>query len=162
MPRANARVMRPAALLAGALLVPAAVAAQVPPPQSFYTVQPCRLVDTRDPVGPRGGPVLAANTARTFDVTGVCGLPNGVAALALNVTVTQPTAAGNLRTYPNGTPVPGASSINWLPGDTVANWVIAPMGRGGQVPAIIIAVYPDMTSPTGTVHLIIDVNGYFQ
>src|SRR5262249_27023271 len=29
---------------------------------SFYTLDPCRLFDTRDPPGPAGGPALAANT----------------------------------------------------------------------------------------------------
>ena len=43
-------------------------------PARFYTVTPCRIVDTRDPVGTFGGPSLAAMTtrdeaARRFRVT---------------------------------------------------------------------------------------------
>jgi hypothetical protein len=34
--------------------------ALVPPPSDFYTLTPCRLVDTRGPDGPAGGPALAA------------------------------------------------------------------------------------------------------
>ena len=34
----------------------------------FYTVTPCRVVDTRNSSGPFGGPALAANSDRTFVV----------------------------------------------------------------------------------------------
>ena len=42
---------------------------------AFHTVDPCRLVDTRDPAGPVSGPALGANTSRTFPVAGRCGIP---------------------------------------------------------------------------------------
>jgi uncharacterized repeat protein (TIGR01451 family) len=73
---------------------------------AFHTLAPCRLVDTRGAVGPFGGPALAANASRTFTVVGRCGLPATAWAVALNVAVTAPTAAGHLRVYPGGTPAP--------------------------------------------------------
>src|SRR5262249_48282859 len=35
-------------------------------PAAFYTVTPCRLIDTRGPAGPLGGPALVANADRFF------------------------------------------------------------------------------------------------
>jgi hypothetical protein len=55
---------------------------------SFYPVAPCRVVDTREPDGPFGGPILAAGMARSFPISaGGCNIPNAAAAYAMNVTV---------------------------------------------------------------------------
>ena len=80
------------------------------------TVAPCRLADTRDPVGPYGGPALIANADRTFVVTTKCGIPVGARAVAFNFTVTQPTAQGDLRVFPGGVGLPLVSVINWKAG----------------------------------------------
>lgn len=129
-------------------LVPAA-------PLSLYTVTPCRLVDTRDPAGPLGGPALAASSNRSFTAAGQCGVPVTAKAVSVNVTVTQATAAGDLRLYPGGTSAPFTSVINYGAGQTRANNAIAALGAAGD-----LAVQSDQTS--GTVHLIVDVTGYFQ
>jgi hypothetical protein len=42
--------------------------------RDFFTVTPCRLVDTRLAPGPLGGPALAANTSRVFVVVASPGL----------------------------------------------------------------------------------------
>src|SRR5262245_3083791 len=44
------------------------------PPSQYFTVTPCRLIDTRNPAGPYGGPALTAGVNRTFTVTGQCGI----------------------------------------------------------------------------------------
>jgi streptogramin lyase len=41
-----------------------------PPAALLYTLTPCRVMDTRNPAGPLGGPALAANTTRLFTVAG--------------------------------------------------------------------------------------------
>src|SRR5262249_3184625 len=56
----------------------------------FVPLPPCRVVDTRNPVGPLGGPVLAANSTRNFVLPGSCGIPATAAAYSLNVTVMPP------------------------------------------------------------------------
>jgi len=121
----------------------------------FYTVSPCRIVDTRDPNGPYGGPALAANSDRAFTLAGQCGIPLAAKALSINLTITQPTAAGNLRLYPGGTSPPVASAINYRAGQTRANNAVALLGTGGT-----LGVSCDQ--PSGTVQVIIDVNGYFE
>lgn len=120
----------------------------------YYTVPPCRVVDTRDPL--LGGPnPLDAGTNRSFALVSACGIPGTAQAVSLNVTVTQATAAGDLRLYPLGTMLPVASAINFGGGQTRANNAVASLGDGGA-----LGVHVDQGS--GTVHLIIDVNGYFQ
>jgi len=126
-----------------------------PPPISFYTVAPCRLLDTRDATGTFGGPALAAGGDRVFPLVGRCGIPSTARALSVNLTVAQPTAQGNLRLYPAGTPLPLVSSINYVAGQTRANNAIAPLnGLGG------LAIR--CTQASGTAHFILDVNGYFE
>lgn len=122
---------------------------------SFYGVAPCRVADTRNPAGPYGGPALAANVDRTFVIAGQCGVPVGAKAVALNLAVTLPTAGGDLRVFPAGAGLPLVSAINWNAGQTRANNAVIQLGAAGD-----LTVHPDQ--PSGTVHLILDLNGYFQ
>jgi hypothetical protein len=122
---------------------------------SFYTIAPCRVADTRNPTGSLGGPALAAGKQRTFLLAGSCGIPSGARALSLNITVTSPTVMGDLRLFPGGSTAPVSTVINYRAGQTRANNAIAALGGGGS-----LNVLCDQTS--GTVQLIIDVNGYFE
>ena len=117
----------------------------------FFTVAPCRVLDTRA----AAGPALAAGTSRSFEIAGACGVPAIARAVSANVTVTQPTAMGDLRLYPAGTPRPAVSTINYRPGQTRANNFVLSLGSAGD-----LAVRCDQAS--GTVHLILDVFGYFE
>jgi uncharacterized repeat protein (TIGR01451 family) len=121
---------------------------------AYFTLTPCRVVDTRNPTDPFGGPALVAGASRTFALAGNCGIPAAARALSLNVTVTAPSGAGDLRIYPAGLSAPLVSTINWSPGQTRANNAIAVLSPGG------LEVLCDQAS--GSVHLIVDVNGYFQ
>jgi hypothetical protein len=126
-----------------------------PRPLNFYSVSPCRLIDTRDPAAPLGGPALQAGTARSFTALGVCGIPSTARAISVNLTVTSPSTAGDLRLYPAGLAQPLVSSMNYGPGQTRANSGSLPLGTGGAFTVIC-------AQTTGTVQLILDVNGYFQ
>src|SRR5262249_295575 len=90
----------------------------VSPPSQYFTVTPCRLIDTRNPAGPYGGPSLTAGVNRTFTVTGQCGIPANAAAVMLNATVVSPTNGGNLRIFPTGAPVPTVSALNFSAAQT--------------------------------------------
>ncbi len=127
----------------------------VPVPLEFFTVASCRAVDTRNAVGPLGGPGMAANTTRDFPVRGNCGIPASAKAVALNVTVTGTAGAGDLRFFPSGLTPPASSTINWRAGQTRANNAIVFFGSGGS-----IGIRCDM--PAGATHVILDVVGYFQ
>ncbi len=121
----------------------------------FFTLPPCRMLDTRDPAGALGGPALIAQFDRTFLVAGTCGIPATAKAISVNLAVTQPTSPGNLRLRPGGMPVPLVSSINYIAGQTRSNNAVVPLNASGQ-----LAVFCGQAS--GTVHFILDVNGYFE
>jgi hypothetical protein len=120
---------------------------------SFYAVSPCRVLDTRD--GPPGGTPLLAGSVRTFAVRGLCAVPASARAVAANVTIVQPSHAGNLRLFPTGSPAPLASTVNFQPGQVRANNAILGLGSAGQV-----SVQTDMAA--GAVHLVLDVVGWFE
>jgi hypothetical protein len=122
---------------------------------NFYPLIPCRLVDTRNPYGPSGGPGLAANVDRVFTVTGQCGIPSSALAISVNLTITGPASAGDLRLYAAGGSLPVSTTISYSSGQTLADNMLAPIGNGGGV-----GVHCDQ--PSGSVQFILDVNGYFQ
>ncbi len=124
-------------------------------PASLYTVAPCRILDTRRPNGDLGGPALQAGKVRNFVLVGHCGIPETVRAVSINVTVVGPTVSGDLRLYPAGPNSPVVSTINYRAGQTRANNMVAGLGGAGD-----LGVRCDQNS--GTVHLIVDVNGYFR
>ncbi|HEY6065286.1 MAG TPA: hypothetical protein VIY96_03970, partial [Thermoanaerobaculia bacterium] len=85
----------------------------------FFSVTPCRLIDTRDPDGPYGGPILQSGTARLFTLTGspgTCTVPAGAKALSVNMTSVGPTNSGFLTLYPGDEQAPLASNLNFRPG----------------------------------------------
>jgi hypothetical protein len=124
----------------------------------YFPVPPCRGVDTRGPAGPTGGPALAAATERNFPVAGLCGVPVGAKAVALNVTAVNPSHDGDFRLRAAGSPQPLISTINFKAGRTRANSAVVRLGVAGQ-----ITVTTDMPIGSGgTVHFIYDVAGYFR
>lgn len=121
----------------------------------FYTVPPCRALDTRNAVGGLGGPALGCQGDRNFPVAGTCGVPFDAKALSVNVTVTGSTGNGHLRLHAGRTAIPTASSLNYALGLTRANNAIVPLGTIGEM-----GIYCGQAS--GTTHAIVDVNGYFK
>ena len=117
----------------------------------FVPVIPCRIVDTRNPTGAFGGPELAANATRTFNVPqSACGIPATAAAYSLNVTVVPVASLGYLTIWPAGEPQPNVSTLN-SDGRVKANATITPAGTNGGV-----SVY--VSNPT---QFILDIDGYF-
>jgi hypothetical protein len=149
------------ALLLALMLTP--LAAQGDGPFQFYSVTPCRIVDTRGAQGVTGGPSLMSGTTRSFpiDVTpAACGVPSTAKAAALNVTLVQPSMDGFLSIWPYLTAMPLVSTINAPAGEpALANGAIVPLKT--DCCFNISVVYGTAVSG-GTAHVIIDVNGYFQ
>jgi glucose/arabinose dehydrogenase len=128
----------------------------VPPvgPLRYFSLMPCRAVDTRNPDGPTGGPMLAPNAARTFDLAGVCGVPVTAKAVAVNVTAVSPASTGFLQLYPAGGSAPVTSTLNLLPGKTRANNAVVAVGANAGLTVFL--------SSGAGLHGVIDVVGYFQ
>ena len=126
---------------------------------AFRTVFPCRLLDTRNDAGPLGGPAIqaAGTDDRQFPLLSAgCGIPADARAIAANVTVVVPAAAGNLLVYPADLhELPAASSISFPAGRTRAAMSVLTLPSDGS------GLVGARNSSEGTVHLIIDVSGYF-
>jgi uncharacterized protein (DUF2141 family) len=122
---------------------------------NYFTVAPCRVLDTRNPVGPYGGPALAAGASRVFSLVGRCGIPSSARAVAVNLTVTGSTTAGGLAVYPADVPLPKTSAISYAAGATRSNDGVAGLSSSG-------ALTIQCTQTSGKVQAILDVTGYFE
>lgn len=126
------------------------------PGDGFVEVQVARLLDSRPgatTVDGRfaGTGLLGAGEHVAFDVRDRAGVPAGVVAVAVTVTVTEPTMAGFVTLYPCGV-VPIASTVNYRAGQTVANSAITGLSADGR-----LCVHT--MSPT---HVVVDVTGAFD
>ncbi len=121
----------------------------------FYTLTPCRLADTRvAPNGPSAGPNLLPSQTRDFPVAGVCGVPAAARAVAANVTIVFPGAAGYLTLFPPGISSQ-TSTINFNAGAIRANNATFTLGPSGTV-----SVFCGIANAGA--HLLIDVVGYYM
>lgn len=131
---------------------------ECPAPLRLHVLAPCRIVDTRDlPEGPVAGPAIqpAGSADRAFVLTGgPCAVPSDARALSVNVTVTQPQAAGTVLVYPSGLELPTTGTVTFAAGRTRANNAVLGLSAAGEVQV--------HNTSGGTVHLIVDVNGYFR
>jgi hypothetical protein len=133
------------------------VSSSGPVAASFHTLTPCRAFDSRNASGPdAAAPALEGGAARVFPLGGRCAIPPTATALSANVTVTEPMAAGSVVLYPGDKPVPVASMVAFRRGQTRAsNAIIKIAGDGSGTVGI-------SNGAPGTVHFIVDVNGYFE
>jgi hypothetical protein len=125
-------------------------------PRAFIPVQPCRIVDTRNAPGPYGGPALASNVTRTFDIpAGPClGIPIiGITAYSLSIGAILPPADGFLTAWPFASSQPVVSQLNYLANEVVANAAIVPNGDNNSI---------NVRVNIGPTHIYIDINGYFS
>ena len=119
----------------------------------FVAATPCRVVDTRNPDGPFGGPPIQGGKYRNFAIpqNPNCQIPNDAAAYSLNVTVVPHGRLNYLTVWPTGQPQPLVSTMNSPDGRVKANAAIVPAGSGQAV-----NVYA-----TDTTDVILDIDGYF-
>jgi hypothetical protein len=113
---------------------------------------PARLLDSRSGIGDRRA-AIGPGESIELQVTGVGEVPAaGVSSVVLNVTATEVSENSFLTVWPSGQARPVASSLNYEPGQTVANLVFATVGENGRV---------SMYNDAGSTHLIVDVLGCF-
>lgn len=122
---------------------------------TMIAINPCRIVDTRNPTGPFGGPALTAGGTRNFTIpSGPCtGIPVAAAYSLLFTIVNFDAGGGFVTAWPAGTARPNVSIMNFGPNPAyaVANSAVVPADGTGT-----ISVYS-----SGNTQLIIDINGYF-
>jgi uncharacterized repeat protein (TIGR01451 family) len=115
----------------------------------FYAKVPCRVVDTRNSVGPFGGPSL--NGSRDFQISaGSCSLP-AASAYSLNVTVVPQGRLDFLTLWPATGVRPGVSTLNAFDGSVTSNAAIVPAAAAGTIRAF----------STQVTDFFLDINGYF-
>jgi len=146
--------LRRASLTALFALVVLSLAQSAHAQYSYYALTPCRVVDTRNPNGVDGGPVLTSGT-RSLTVRGVCGVPTTAKAVSLNVAITGAGSNGYLTLWPSGLAQPNTATINFTTADqALSNGAIVGLSTNAQDLSVYCAA--------SFVHVIIDVTGYFQ
>ena len=131
-------------------------------PYQYHALTPCRVFDTRTAGGQTTGNPLQNPGPYNFRIQGNCGVPNGAAAVTANLTITQPTQAGDLRVFPAGSGTPAVSVLNYPVSEpALANGAIVPLATVVNPSDNDVAIVIGMGA-SGTVHVIFDVTGYFQ
>ncbi len=115
----------------------------------YTSITPNRVVDTR--VG-FGAATLPADGVIELDVRPGLGNPNGVQAVAMNVTAVQPAVDGYVTVWPCGIPRPTVSTVNQRGGAVKANIAIVDVPADGR-----LCFYSSSSTD-----LLIDLIGYFS
>ncbi|MCG8919158.1 hypothetical protein L6E12_25595 [Actinokineospora sp. PR83] len=138
------------AVLSGVLVVPVAgaAAAEQVEKNMYFPHGPVRVLDTR-----ATGPVGPYATTR-LRISGAHGMPSGVVAVAVNLTVTDATGAGFLTAWADGTERPGTSNVNFAPGRSVPGLAFVEVGASGD---ILLG-----NGSGASIAVIADVVGYFK
>ena len=126
---------------------------------SINSINPERLLDTRAWGTTidhqfQGGGAVGVGATLNVKLAGRAGtsIPAGVGSVALNVTVTNPTADSYLTVWPKGRPQPNASNLNFSAGQTIPNMVLVPLSPSGEV-----SIYNSL----GSTDVLVDVLAYF-
>ncbi len=113
---------------------------------SFYTLPPCRALDTRNPPG---SPPFTGTLAVDLVASG-CGAPSTAQAYVFNATALPQNSHGYLTLWQQNAAQPAAVNLNDPNGATTGNMAIVPTNNGS-----INAYFP------GTAWLVLDLFGYF-
>ena len=127
----------------------------------FVPLKPSRICDTRpgNPSKLSGialsqcqGRTLVGGTALSIQVTGIGGVPLTADAVVMNVTATDPTATGYVAVWPGGKPFYISSSLNFVKGAVVTDQAVVAPDASGHI---------SFYNSSGSVNLVVDVEGYF-
>lgn len=121
-------------------------------PGAFFTLPSCRVADSRISDTP-----LASNITRLLTLHAACGIPSTAMAVSLNLTVVAGGSAGFVTLFPGDQPTLETSTLNFRSGQVKANNAVARLALDGSGLLGIVAVFG-----SGPVHVILDVNGYFE
>ncbi|MBC7881457.1 MAG: matrixin family metalloprotease [Anaerolineae bacterium] len=141
-------------------------------PLSYFPIQGCRLVDTRN----SSAGALGAGETRAFVIhsgganfnyaaqggsSSGCGIPADAKAVFFNFVTVAPSGSGDLQAWPFGTSVPTASVLNYaqVSGLNIANGLVLPVCN----PAAITCTKDlNVQANQSSMQLVIDAVGYFK
>ena len=110
-------------------------------------ITPTRILDTRN-----GGKPLGPSSSMAVQVSGAV-VPATARAVVLNITVTDTSAASYLTAWPDQSPRPLASDLNWTAGQTVPSLAVVQLSTDGKL---------DLYNAAGTADVVVDVAGWYE
>ncbi len=157
--------------LIAALLLASGFGASSAEAASYYTLEPCRAVDTRN----LSSGILEGNQWHVYPLRGQCGIPLDAQAVVLHLTAVAPSPPvpvdplppisheGFLMIRDSGIPRPTTylpSNLNWGAGETrvINNGLHVPMISGSHN----VEVYAGYGPAQPGVHITVDVVGYYR
>jgi hypothetical protein len=115
----------------------------------FQSVDPTRVVDTRENLGATR---LVAGVSKRIQIAGRGGIPLGASAVSGNFTVVDPPADGFVTLWNCSSTLPIVSTVNFALGQVTPNAATVPLDPTGGV-----CVYSNVGQ-----QLVIDVNGFYS
>ena len=109
-----------------------------PAPTDIATVEPIRLLDTRD-MGTthdgqhQGSGIVEAGTTRVVDIAGRVDIPADALGVQANLTAIRPGGSGYATLYPCTDAPPNASTLNFSADTNTANATLTPLSSAGTV-----------------------------
>ncbi|MGW6132399.1 hypothetical protein ACWFNE_20430 [Cellulomonas sp. NPDC055163] len=129
----------------------------------YHPRVPMRYLDTRLDVGTETK--LAPGQEMSVWVPVTVSPWTDMSAVDVNITVTEPTAAGHIVAWPGDGSAPGVSNVNFTAGQTIANHSVVPVKLhrtssdwwAGYVPRFVVR-----NNSTGWTEVIVDVQGWYD
>ncbi len=132
----------------------------------YHALSPARIFDSRpglpgseNDVAPLGAkPITGGGSTFDIQLLGKGGVPATAAdvlAVAVNITVVDPTSQGWLNAYGKDAPAGTAAIVNYIAGQTVPNLAIVRPGADGKLTIKLAA-------GSGSAHVVVDVFGWFS
>jgi len=150
----SAAVAAPASMASSAGVGAPASAAPPPAAGTYVALAPARILDTRVPLGVPAKAKVSPHASLALTVLGKGGVATDhVAAVVLNLTVTNAAAAGYVTAFAHGSDRPGVSNLNFVAGQTVADLAVVKVGTLGTVDLY--------NGSAGGVDLVADIAGYY-
>jgi hypothetical protein len=151
IPRFLARGAAGAVLLTTAFGIQVAMTAPPSAPSVTVTIDPVRILDTREPIGVPAVAKVAGGTSISVVVAGDHGIPADATGVVLTLTGTGATSPTFVSATPTGTPRSTTSVLNVTPGQDIADTITIGIGAGGKI---------DLYNNAGSIDLVADVTGY--
>jgi hypothetical protein len=111
-----------------------------------------RVMDTRSGAGPVARARVASGHSVTLQVTGHNGVPAGVTAVGVSMSVVDPSVGGFLQVNATGSSA-RSTIINYARGQSISSFAVLPLSSSGQV---------TFTVSGGPADLVADLTGYYH
>ncbi|SDO47623.1 Transglycosylase SLT domain-containing protein [Nakamurella panacisegetis] len=119
---------------------------------TFKAMVPTRLADTRVGTGVARAKV-ASSSSLNVRIGGAAGLPQAVAAVAVDVTTIPSSVSGFITVFPTGSARPNTPAVNFRAGRSTTSLVVVPLWSDGRISLF--------NGSTGAQDMVVDLVGYY-